>query len=157
MNSRFECPDCVFKKNHGGKSRQQVYADRQKEKAVEKGFERVQKKNKLKPKNVDQIALDEKTYEQVFLDKPNWCEECELRGIKTMLSPRFRNEKGAVIAKWQYSHILTKAAYPEFRNDRRNFNRLCFHHHQVWEFGDRETMMITPLNQKIIDELLSER
>lgn len=103
---------------------------------------------KTKQKRKDLLKLDEATYFIVFSSKPHKCEECE-----KPLPSVFKDKEGNINAIFQYSHILTKSAFPEFRHDYRNFNRLCFEHHQQWEFGKRKTMRIYKSNQLIIEQL----
>jgi len=165
VNSRGVCPDCVFKNNHNGKSQQEVYSERSKGKIKEyvKKLPNTTKKSRITMNNSflknerlekrkEQIRKDEETYEQVFKLNPPFCEECHRK-----LNNIFRDEEGNVIARFQYSHIMTKAAFPEFRNDPRNFNRLCMRCHGTWEFGDRVEMRIYPKNQEIVDQLRKER
>lgn len=94
---------------------------------------------------------DRSTYKKVFNKGNCQCENC---GID--LPTEFERE-GKVLNAWRYSHILTKAAYPEFRHDVRNFNDLCFDCHQKWEFGDRSSMVINERNKEIIETLINER
>jgi RNA polymerase-binding transcription factor DksA len=175
VNSRGICGDCTFRNNHNGKSQQEVYSERARELAmthVKKSFnpkEHVKKlpnttkksrkamnnsflKDERLEKRREQIRKDEETYEQVFNSNPHQCEECGAE-----LPDQFRDDEGNVLARFQYSHIVTKKACPEFRNDPRNFNRLCFTCHQTWEFGDRVEMKIYPKNQETVDRLRKER
>ena len=166
INSKGLCPDCVYKRNHDGMSRFEVTKSKEKgknDKLYSLKRKPIKTTKKRKKKNVflknerlekrrRQIEKDEKTYEEVFNSKPNFCEECG-----KPLPDELRDEEEQIIFRTQYSHIMTKAAYPEFRNDSRNFNRLCDVHHDQWEFHDRENMKIYRQNQKIIEQLLKER
>lgn len=171
LNSKNRCSECQYEVTHG-RSRGEVYLERKIERERNRviGYKSLQKNplktskkrskvivdGKLKDvrilKRTEQINKDEKTYEEVFNSKSHFCEECG-----RSLSSEFRDENGMVIARWQYSHILTKAAYPEFRNDFRNYNRLCLECHGKWEFGDRATMKIFEINKKTIQKLLNEK
>lgn len=51
------------------------------------------------------------------------------------------------------SHILSRGANADMGYDLRNFNLLCFEHHQQWENGDRKKMRIYNKNLKTINEL----
>jgi len=165
VNSKGICPECTFKNNHGGLNQLEVHLEklRGKDKPWPQRFTpttvfKIKSKGKgsLKKANLEkrqeQIKKDEETYEQVFALNPNECEECgcELPNI-------FRDDDGKVVARFQYSHILTKAAYPEFRNDPRNFNRLCLKCHHTWEFGDRVEMKIYTKNQETVQTLRDEK
>ena len=103
---------------------------------------------KTKQKRKTMKELDFATYFAVFASKPHKCEECG-----KSLPSVFKDREGNINAIFQFSHILTKSAFPEFRHDQRNFNRLCFEHHQQWEFGERKTMKIYESNQLIIEQI----
>jgi hypothetical protein len=170
INSKGFCSDCQYMQIHG-KSRQEVYSERRREKEKDKPikYTSIQRKplktpkKRLKTKVNDQlkderlekrreqIRRDEETYEQVFNSKPHKCEECG-----EQLNDEFRDEEGQIVARWQYSHIITKKSEPRLRNNPKNFNRLCFLDHQKWEFEDRTTMRIYKPNQKIIEQLRQE-
>lgn len=139
LNSRGICPECVFAANHNGQNRQEYYLSRSKGKGLDED-------------DLERIRKDEETYEQVFNEQPPFCLNCR-RKLNTI----FRDEKGKIIARYQYSHIFTKKAYPEFRNNPKNFNRLCFFCHNQWEFGDRSEMRILPINEEIKEQLLKEK
>lgn len=165
VNSKGICGNCTFKNNHNGKSQQEVYSERASKLIVDhvkKPFTLIKKRKKTSKSSLlkdarlekrrEQTRKDEETYEEVFNSRPHECEECE-----TPLPDQFRDDEGNVLARFQYSHILTKKAYPEFRNNSKNFNRLCFDCHQTWEFGDRVEMKIYAKNQEIVDQLRKER
>lgn len=106
-----------------------------------------------KQKRAQTLTKDEETYYVVFYSKPCVCEECG-----RALPETFYDENGKIVCRGQYSHILSKGAYPEFRHVVINFNRLCpVPCHDRWEFGDRENMKIYKPNQIIISSLLNER
>lgn len=155
LNSRNLCSDCVYKENHEGKSKFEVQKDRLKDKGnlPNKVIYTLSKspfkgariaKNSI---NKDIILKDEEVYEKVFFSKSNFCEECgkELPNV-------FRDNEGKIICRFQYSHILGKGAFPEFRHSVWNFNRLCFECHQIWDFGDKESMSIFIKNKITILE-----
>lgn len=109
----------------------------------------IQNKSKNKDKVDKVLKEDESTYYTVFMCKKHECEECG-----SPLTKKFKDDKGKIIDRWQYSHILSKGAHPKLRNNPLNFNRLCFDCHQKWEFGDRKSMKIFIDNQFIIEKLL---
>lgn len=83
-----------------------------------------------------------KFYRYIIEHKEWVCEEC-----------------GAVIlypSAVNVSHILSRGAHPDKSHDPRNVNFLCFHHHSIWENGEREKMKIYPKNQKTIEQLKKE-
>lgn len=170
INSKGFCSDCQYIQIHG-RSKQEVYLERSKKRQKDKliKYTSIQRKPLKKPKTRpktkvnnqlkderlekrrEQINKDEETYEHVFNSKPHKCEECG-----EQLNDEFRDEEGQVVARWQYSHIITKKSEPRLRNNPKNFNRLCFLDHQKWEFGNRTEMKIYDKNQQIIEELRKE-
>jgi hypothetical protein len=158
------CDDCNYIRIHG-KSRFEV--------AMEKRISNVAKKfsipaahriilvktplkrqsKRIQPVNKDRAVErrkhDEITYFEVFSNKLNECEECG-----ATLPEEFHDEEGNINCIGQYSHILSKGAHPEFRNNAKNFNRLCpYPCHNKWEFGDRESMKIFKKNLITVMEL----
>jgi hypothetical protein len=170
INSKQICGDCVYSNNHQGKSKQEILVEKRnkrvesiraikpivttisKRKPLKHSKKRIKHSDKSKERREEAIRKDEELYEYIFNTKPPFCEECGTR-----LPDEFRDEEGRVIMRSQYSHIMTKGGFPEFRHDGRNVNRLCFEDHQRWEFSDRKNMRIYESNQIIIQELLDER
>lgn len=149
VNKKGACAECQKSKN-SGESVNKLFQGEQKRR-VNKIYDSQRKplKNDKIEKRRRIIEKDEELYEYIYSTKTNQCEECfaPLPGI-------FRDSEENVIARWQYSHILSKGAYPELRHHKQNINRLCFKHHQQWEFGDRESMVIYEKNLKVIEDLL---
>ncbi len=106
----------------------------------------------ISKKGRNQIKLDESTYEEVWDNSPSkTCEECG-----TYLGEDFRDFEGRVNDKRFYSHILTKASFPEHRNNPNNFNLLCPKCHSYWENAtkeQKEKMNIWDNNKIIIKKL----
>lgn len=155
LNSKMLCSDCVFKNNHDGKSKFQVYNERKVLK-ITNGKPKLSnyiktKRKAVEIKNNDVKIKDREVYYQVFLSKPHMCEEC---GCK--LPDQFEDDDGNIVYIHQYSHIISKGSDQRFRHDIRNFNRLCHRHHHQWEFMDRESMNIFEGNMKIMIELRRE-
>ena len=128
------CEECNYKRLHGDKPR---------------------KKHPLRSQSKKHLftrAQEERCYEEVFNSKSHRCEEC---GVE--LSSVFRDEDGRVVDRYQYSHILSKGAWPELRFHPKNFNRLCMSCHTRWESGDRKSMSIFERNKVVIEGLLRER
>lgn len=168
VNKKYElCDDCNFVRLHGVT---RFVAELRKAKDIMKEERKYGRANKkrvdrsiselTKRKRKEQVKKDHETYLEVFKAKPSICEECG-----TPLPDEFYSDEVDFCANekqinciGQYSHILSKAAYPEFRNDARNFNRLCPNLcHNRWEFHDKENMGIYQNNQIIIQQLLDER
>lgn len=166
VNSKGICQSCTFRNNHDGKNQFEVYNDRAKinqsikvnnipnsktnpiktpKKRVKQDFEKLQRRQEI-------IDQDEELYKYIFDTTPDKCEECG-----TQLPDQFRDDEGKVVCRWQYSHILGKGAFPEFRHHKRNINRLCFSCHQKWEFSDRTKMNIYERNQTTIQQLYDEK
>lgn len=95
-------------------------------------------------RTIIKINLDEEFYQQCFdscID--HCCEECG-----KLLPDIFRDDKGKVINKSRYSHIVAKSIAPQLRHDIKNINHLCFNCHFKWEFGDKKSMRIYESNKK---------
>lgn len=156
------CDDCNYIRIHG---ESRISAVIRKELAKVKTYitpvRKPVKTTKNKVKHTDKLITldkrketlkkDRETYKLVFISKPNCCEEC---GIG--LPDFFETLDGSIADISQYSHILSKGAWPQFRHNPENFNRLCPIHHSQWETGDRKSMKIYEGNMKIIDKLLNE-
>lgn len=169
VNSKLICPDCVFKNNHQGLNQQAVYYERHKlkeeqqpkvyinnlpnatKKAKKTMINGLLKDTRLE-KRRNKIDADEIFYEKFFSMTEPQCEECG-----TELPDVFRDDNGMVVYRSQYSHILGKGAYPEFRHDLRNMNRLCLKCHHIWDFGDRTEMSIYYKNQETVQILRDEK
>lgn len=153
LNSKGLCSECVFKKNHQGKSRIEVYQERSKvnikpkKKTVSIG--RKTTRYERDQRNLEILRKDIETYEKVFNLKKPFCEEC---GKK--LCTIFRYDD-FIVDRFRFSHILSKGAYPEHRHNLLNFNLLCFDCHQKWDHGDKESMKIFETNKKIIEQILN--
>jgi ribosomal protein L37E len=92
-------------------------------------------------KNVkEKIDLDTKFYEEIWSERPHYCEECD-KGL------------GNKWERYMFSHILSKGSQPKLRHVKENINILCLECHQKWEFGDKKSMDIYPVNEQIIDIL----
>lgn len=165
------CDDCNFKRLHGGSTRFEIEMAKETAKQYttihqDRSLVKYKKKRvdhsiseRTKAKRIITLKKDRETYLQVFLNKPNYCEECGAELPDQFLAnDNFCDNEQKINCIGQYSHILSKAAYPEFRNDWRNFNRLCPNPcHDRWEFHDKENMKIFKNNQIIIEQLQNER
>jgi hypothetical protein len=116
QNAKCICPDCVFKLSHNGKTKQQVYIERQRQKHK---FEKKKKE-----------AIGEK---QLFLEI--WNERfhyCENKNCHKWLG----YEPKAIF----FSHRKSKGSYPELRLCKENIDLLCADCHRTYEFGDRNKL-----------------
>lgn len=169
VNSKGVCPDCVYKKNHGGKSKVEVRIERKrgrKADLISKPYilpkkkknwsSKLSKEAKEERKRLRRVE-DHKFYRYLFDNRPHECEECGLPLPDQFSFVDEDTKQVVILAIYQYSHILTKKAFPEFRWHKLNANRLCKAHHHQWEFGERETMKIFDKNQDAIDKMLKEK
>ena len=101
------------------------------------------------------VEKDELVYEQVFNRAEKVMGFCVCEECRMLLTTKFRDKKGRVNARYMYSHILTKGAFPEFRHNEENFLLLCRDCHNRYEFGDRKNMKTYPKTLKIIEKLLN--
>jgi hypothetical protein len=153
------CNDCNYIRLYN-KTKFEVSIERQKQKQKKIPLSTHRKskkplkssKNYLKQERLEKrrkvLKKDRELYFYWFSTKPCECEECGA-GLPDI----FENDDGSIVYIAQYSHILSKGAFPEFRHHKLNGNRLCLFHHNQWEFGDRESMKIFKSNQKIIQEI----
>ena len=88
----------------------------------------------------DKIDLDTKFYEEIWSEKPHYCEECD-------------KDLGKNWERYMFSHILSKGSQPKLRHNKDNINILCLECHQKWEFGDKKSMKIYPANERLIELL----
>lgn len=91
------------------------------------------------------LKKDRAFYLKVFSSKPCFCEECDLP-----LPKDFEDDDGNIIAIWQYSHVLPKSRFQEYRHKDWNMRKLCFKHHQVWDFGDKTEMKLYKIDKEIV-------
>jgi len=113
QNKRLQlCSECVYKKNHSGKSRKEVYIER--------------KENKLnyRTKQIKKNFTGEKElFLQIWEDRPHFCINC---------GKFLGNEPKAFF----FSHKHSKGADPSKRLDKSNIDLLCWDCHQVRDFGE---------------------
>jgi hypothetical protein len=112
----------------------------------------VKSTTKTKEKRQETLCKDRETYFKVFKNKPHNCEECDMP-----LPEVFEDENGDIVMIAQYSHILGKQAWPEFRHNPENFNRLCMGCHDKWDHGDKRSMKIYEKNGIIIEKLKNNK
>lgn len=158
VNKKYNlCQQCNYIRIHGISSQEaqisklkeklnKVYQLNKKPLKQAKKYIKSSKATKEKRKAL--LDKDREVYLKVFNSKPNVCEECG-----AMLPDEFEDFEGSINYIEQYSHIISKGSEVRLRHNEKNFNRLCFHCHQLWEGGDRSKMKIYENNLKIIEEL----
>lgn len=156
INSKGLCSMCVYKKNHGGKSQVEILVEKQRLK-IRKPFKvngRIKQERLERRREIHR--MDRELYKYIFDTRPHECEECgrTLPSIFSIVDEV--SGISSIVCIEQYSHIMTKGAFPEFRHHKKNINRLCREHHDQWEFGDRQNMKIFASNQITIQEILEE-
>jgi len=79
-------------------------------------------------KNVkEKIDLDTKFYEEIWSERPHYCEECD----------KYLGDKWE---RYMFSHILSKGAHPGLRHEKLNITISCLDCHRKYEFGDKKSM-----------------
>ena len=120
-NKKGVCPLCVYKKNHSGKTPQQVQYEKQKGKPEKQyHLKNTSIKYKRKPTGERKLFLE------IWDERPHVCS-----------NPSCSKFLGNEPKVYFFSHIKSKGAYPELRLDKKNIELLCFECHQKWEFGER--------------------
>lgn len=114
QNAKGICPECTFANNHNGKSRQQVYTERLK-----------QKKKKVKKTGERELFLE------IWKERSHYCQN---KNCRKWLG----NEPKAIY----FSHRKSKGTYPELRLDKNNIDLLCADCHRIYEWGDRSKIKI---------------
>lgn len=114
------CPDCTYKRNHGGRSAQEISLEKQRAKP------RIFKRQQIKPKK---STGEYQLFLEIWGEREHKCSNC-----KADLS---ENVSRRSFVKY-FSHQKSKGAFPELRLDKNNIELNCPPCHDLWEFGDRE-------------------
>jgi len=144
------CDACNYYRLHG-KTRFEVAREKESTKPRKIYYLKrspVRSTKRTKEKRVEILSKDRELYLYIFNTKLPICEECSNK-----LPDVFEDKNGDIFCIGQYSHILGKGAYPEFRHNKLNMNRLCYHCHDKWEFGAKEGMKIYEGNQVLIEKM----
>jgi hypothetical protein len=137
------CGECVFKKNHGGKSREEVYRERHEKKEKKKGQQNahLNKKGgkdkgndiigalkrrfsikKISDKRAKRHAERDKVYARIDMERDRVCEGCSRGDISL-----------------SHSHILSEQDRPDLYANEDNIRLHCFGGygscHETWERG----------------------
>lgn len=93
------CPECVYKKNHGGKTRQ----------------ERQIELNKAKQKKQKSTG-EREIFKEIWLQRPHYCINCGMW-------------LGPIPKSWMFSHRVAKGVSEKERLNPTNIDLLCFDCH----------------------------
>lgn len=160
VNTKGLCDDCRYMNNHGGKTRIQVQIEKEKQKPKKTYTlkktplkqsnkplkrSRIKSTEETKEKRKETLRKERELYRYIFDTKPPICEECN-----KPLPTEFEDENGNIIGIWQYSHVLAKNSFPEYRHEKWNMQRLCLNCHQIWDFGNKKSMKIYPIYKEVI-------
>lgn len=126
------CSSCVFEKNHGGKSRGEVYMKRASERPIKiyqlksSGRPRQQTKKEAVVKN-ELSALKTQIDLEAIQSDSYYCSGC-----------------GVSYVGLDHSHILSVGQFKELELDRENIDLLCRDDHMAWESGeiDRQVKLL---------------
>jgi hypothetical protein len=95
----------------------------------------IPKKSKKRQAVIDEdIAF----FQEIWAEREHYCE----------VTGEFLGDEFNVVF---FSHLLTKAAYPRFRNYKKNIKLMSFRIHQLWEFSDRKDPMFNDLRDEAED------
>lgn len=122
LNSRGECPNCVFKKNHDGKTKFQVYWEKEGEKKrLGKQIKRTPIKKKFrKPTGERELFIE------IWNERPHYCS-----------NPKCRKWLGEEPLVNFFSHRKAKSTHPELRLEKTNIDLLCRECHHQEDFGTK--------------------
>lgn len=134
INSKGLCSECQYKKTHG-RSRQEVYLERSKEREKNKPIKYTFAKRKplktykkrLKKSNTGELEM----FKEIWEERPHICSNLNCR-----------RDLGEDLNIQYFSHIRSKGAFPELRLDKNNIDLLCCQCHYVYEFQDRSKLNI---------------
>ncbi len=121
-NKKGICIDCTYKKNHNGKTPQQVQYEKQKQRP-KKQYELKRSTIKYKRKKTGEKEL----FLEIWNERPHICS-----------NPECKKHLGDEPNAFFFSHIKSKGAYPELRLCKDNIELLCVECHQSYEFGIRK-------------------
>lgn len=120
LNSRGVCTECVYIKNHGGKTRFEVHLEKQKEKSKLN-----KKKSSIKPK-INKSTGERELFLEIWNERPHYCE-----------NPKCRKWLGNELKVFFFSHRKPKSKYPELRLVKSNIDLLCRDCHYREDFGEK--------------------
>ena len=123
INSKQICSECTFRNNHQGKSQQEVYYERQKEKEKTQPKKIYQIKSKPIKQKLKKPTGEKELFLEIWNERPHYC-----------TNPECRTYLGEEPMTYFFSHIKSKGAYPELRLVKSNIELLCFDCHFREEF-----------------------
>ncbi len=104
QNKKGICPDCVFRNNHGGKSKAEVYTERQRSK------QKVRKTTGERALNLE-----------IWCERPHICHNCKIN-------------LGNIPKPFMFMHLRSKGACPELRLVKSNIEIACLKCHHAYDF-----------------------
>lgn len=122
VNAKGVCPDCIYRRNHDGKSSSEVYLERQRNKPVKISYI----KNKF-----NKPSGEKELFGEIWNERPHYCENKNCNA--------FLGHEPLIQF---FSHRKSKGARPDLRLDKSNIDLLCSKCHHEWEFGDRKKINI---------------
>lgn len=122
LNSKGICSECVFKKNHKGKTRFEVYQ----EKSKERNDRQVKKRKSQIVKKSKQPTGERELFLEIWNERLHYCE-----------NPKCRKWLGHEPNVQFFSHRKSKGAHPELRLEKSNIDLLCKECHYQEDFGQK--------------------
>lgn len=112
------CKDCVYKRNHGGKTFQEVQQEK------EKGKIRIP--TKIKNRKV-KVTGEREMFLEIWAERPHYC-----------TNPECLTYLGSEPKASFFAHKKSKSTHPELRLDKTNIRLLCFDCHFAMDHQGRE-------------------
>lgn len=95
-----------------------------------------------------EIDNDDEFYKKVWEHREHICEECGIH-----LGELYIDDKGRVVNRFMFAHILSKGSYPKLRRVEKNVVLLCMKDHDILDHGDKASMKINTILKDTISEL----
>lgn len=115
------CKDCVYKKNHGGKSQAEVLMQKKRDKPIKLPKPIKCKTYTYKRKNTGEKQL----FLQIWNERKHICENC---GVNL----------GEIPKSFMFAHIKAKSIEPGMRLDKNNIRLLCWDCHYSLDFRGQQ-------------------
>lgn len=118
------CPECVYKRSHEGKTRQEVQYEKQRSKSISKRSLQRSEDNlesRWQSSKISQrcrVTGEKEMFLEIWGERPHYC-----------TNPKCRKFLGNEPKVHYFSHIKPKSVYPELRLEKTNIRLLCFQCH----------------------------